>query len=162
MRENLQNGLMVLRRKLGPMKALILVELFAALALVLYINGVFSSGSKAEVGGMLLMGFVLTFLQPKTQFGLVWTWQDKIRELSTAPLEDMGEGIEDLRVQRQDGLDQLRTFAMVSPVFLLLELGISGTASYWPSVLFGVLSYLIFEVWQRGYRAELDHLLWEA
>lgn len=92
MRENLQNGLMVLRRKLGPMKALILVELFAALALVLYINGVFSSGPKAEVGGMLLMGFVLTFLQPKTQFGLVWTWQDKIRELSTAPLEDMGEG----------------------------------------------------------------------
>ena len=58
MRENLQNGLMVLRRKLGPMKALILMELFAALALVLYINGVFSSGSKAEVGGMLLMGFV--------------------------------------------------------------------------------------------------------
>ena len=102
MRENLQNGLMVLRRKLGPMKALILMELFAALALVLYINGVFSSGPKAEVGGMLLMGFVLTFLQPKTQFGLVWTWQDKIRELSTAPLEDMGEGIEDLRVQRQD------------------------------------------------------------
>lgn len=51
---------------------------------------------------------------------------------------------------------------MVSPVFLLLELGISGTASYWPSVLFGVLSYLIFEVWQRGYRAELDHLLCEA
>lgn len=96
------------------------------------------------------MGFVLTFLQPKTQFGLVWTWQDKIRELSTAPLEDMGEGIEDLRVQRQDGLDQLRTFAMVSPVFLLLELGISGTASYWPSVLFGVLSYLIFEVWRVG------------
>lgn len=92
MRENLQNGLMTLRRKLGPMKALILVELFAALALVLYINGVFSSGSKAEVGGMLLMGFVLTFLQPKTQFGLVWTWQDKIRELSTAPLEDMGRG----------------------------------------------------------------------
>ena len=162
MRENLQNGLMVLRRKLGLMKALILMELFAALALVLYINGVFSSGSKAEVGGMLLMGFVLTFLQPKTQFGLVWTWQDKIQELSTAPLEDMGEGIEDLRVQRQDGLDQLRTFAMVSPVFLLLELGISGTASYWPSVLFGVLSYLIFEVWQRGYRAELDHLLCEA
>lgn len=108
------------------------------------------------------MGFVLTFLQPKTQFGLVWTWQDKIRELSTAPLEDMGEGIEDLRVQRKDGLDQLRTFAMVSPVFLLLELGISGTASYWPGVLFGVLSYLIFEVWQRGYRAELDHLLCEA
>ena len=66
MRENLQNGLMALRRKLGPMKALILVELFAALTLVLYINGVFSSGSKAEVGGMLLMGFVLTFLQPKT------------------------------------------------------------------------------------------------
>lgn len=126
MRENLQNGLMVLRRKLGPMKAVILMELFAALALVLYINGVFSSGPKAEVGGMLLMGFVLTFLQPKTQFGLVWTWQDKIQELSTAPLEDMGEGIEDLRVQRQDGLDQLRTFAMVSPVFLLLELGISG------------------------------------
>ena len=31
MRENLQNGLMVLRRKLGPMKALILMELFAAL-----------------------------------------------------------------------------------------------------------------------------------
>ena len=157
MRENLQNGLMALRRKLGPMKALILMELFAALALVLYINGVFSSGSKAEVGGMLL-----TFLQPKTQFGLVWTWQDKIRELSTAPLEDMGEEIEDLRVQRKDGLDQFRTFAMVSPVFLLLELGISGTASYWPSVLFGVLSYLIFEVWQRGYRAELDHLLCEA
>ena len=148
MRKNLQNGLMALCRKLGPMKALILMELFAALALVLYINGVFSSGSKAEVGGMLLMGFVLTFLQPKTQFGLVWTWQDKIRELSTAPLED--------------GLDQLRTFAMVSPVLLLLELGISGTASYWPSVLFGVLSYLIFEVWQRGYRAELDHLLCEA
>lgn len=73
MRENLQNGLMVLRRKLGPMKAVILMELFAALALVLYINGVFSSGPKAEVGGMLLMGFVLTFLQPKTQFGLVWT-----------------------------------------------------------------------------------------
>ena len=103
-----------------------------------------------------------TFLQPKTQFGLVWTWQAKILELSTAPREAMGEGIEDLRVQRQDGLDQLRTFAMVSPVFLLLELGISGTASYWPSVLFGVLSYLIFEVWQRGYRAELDHLLCEA
>lgn len=101
MRENLQNGLMALRRKLGPMKALILMELFAALALVLYINGVFSFGPKAEVGGMLVMGFVLTFLQPKTQFGLVWTWQDKIRELSTAPLEDMGEGIEDLRVQRQ-------------------------------------------------------------
>ena len=59
MRENLQNGLMALRRKLGPMKALILVELFSALALVLYINGVFSSGPKAEVGGMLLMGLVL-------------------------------------------------------------------------------------------------------
>ena len=162
MRENLQNGLMALRRKLGPMKAVILVELFSALALVLYINGVFSSGPKAEVGGMLLMGFVLTFLQPKTQFGLVWTWQDKIQELSTAPLEDMGEGIEDLRVQRKEGLDQLRTFVMVSPVFLLLELGISGTASYWPGVLFGVLSYLIFEVWQHGYRAELDHLLCEA
>ena len=66
MRENLQNGLVALCRKLGPMKAVILVELFAALALVLYINGVFSSGPKAEVGGMLLMGFVLTFLQPKT------------------------------------------------------------------------------------------------
>ena len=25
-----------------------------------------------------------------------------------------------------------------------------------------MLSYLIFEVWQRGYRAELDHLLCEA
>ena len=92
MRENLQNGLVALRRKLGPMKALILVELFAALTLVLYINGVVSSGSKAEVGGMLLMGFVLTFLQPKTQFGLVWTWQDKIRELSIAPLEKWARG----------------------------------------------------------------------
>lgn len=88
--------------------------------------------------------------------------QDKIQELSTAPLEDVGEGIEDLRSSARDGLDQLRTFAMVSPVFLLLELGISGTASYWPSVLFGVLFYLIFEVWQRGYWAELDHLLCEA
>ena len=123
MRENLQNGLVALRRKLGPMKAVILMELFAALALVLYINGVFSSGSKAEVGGMLLMGFVLTFLQPKTQFGLVWTWQDKIRELSTAPLEDMGEGIEDLRVQRQDGPGSAPDFCDGFPVIFAAGAG---------------------------------------
>ena len=152
MEKNLQTFLDALRRELGPIKALILAELFASIALALWIN----SGAVHRSSAFFLINLFLTLAQPKTQFALVWGWQDKMKELSGAACEAVRQGIGDLETLRKEGMDELRVYLMISPVFLLLELGVSGEIAFAPGILFGVFSYLIFEIWQRRYRKALS------
>ena len=158
MEKNFQNPLESLRRTLSPMKALILAELFLAMALVLWIN----NGAGHRSNSFFLLNLVITLLQPKTQFGLVWSWQDKMKELGGAASEAMRQGIEDLEKLRKEGVDQTRVYLMVSPVLLLLELGVSEQITLAPGIVFGAVSCLIFEVWQRRYRRDLGALSREA
>ena len=99
MEKNFQNPLESLRRTLSPMKALILAELFLAMALVLWIN----NGAGHRSNSFFLLNLVITLLQPKTQFGLVWSWQDKMKELGGAASEAVRQGIEDLEKLRKEG-----------------------------------------------------------
>lgn len=150
MTQNLREKMSQLRRIIRPIQILIGLELAAALGLMFWLG--YRSGRGLD--GWLLMAMVLTFLQPKTQFGLVWSWKDRIRDLETTPAGQ--EDMEILEHLRKEGMEQLQTYVMASPVFLLLELGVYGTAGYLAPVVFGGVCYLIFELWQQRYRLCLE------
>ena len=144
-----------LLKKLRPISFLIWGELLLALALVFWIQ--YSSG-ETTVGVRLLYTITITFWQPKTQFGLIGDWQDLLKSRKNASWEEFLEGTGELEQRRKDGVIQLQVLLSITPVFLLIELGISGRVAHLPSVLFGGASFLLFYLLQRRYQKEICQL----
>lgn len=48
-------------------------------------------------------------------------------------------------------MDQLRSFALLAPVPVILELGINGTAWTLLASAYGLLCFLPFELWGRRF-----------
>ena len=150
MKYTTQSEWTLLEKKMKFIQVVIVFELIFALVLLLYISGVLSQKTRPEFNGILLLGAVITFLQPKTQLGMVLSWKDEVKLLENSPMNESEKRIMHLQQLIKDGMSQLQTYLLVSPVLILLELGFSGTTIFVPSILFGVVSYLIFEIWQRN------------
>ena len=144
-----------LLKKLRPISFLIWGELLLALVLVFWIQ--YSSG-ETTVGVRLLYTITITFWQPKTQFGLVGDWQDMLKSRKNASWEEFLEGTGELEQHRKDGVIQLQVLLFIIPVFLLIELGVSGRVAHLPSVLFCGVSFLLFYLLQRRYQKGLRQL----
>ena len=140
----------LLKKRMRFIQVVIVLELIFALVLLLYISGVLSPKDRIENNSPLLLGAVFTFLQPKTQLGIVLSLKDEVRLLENSPTNELEKGIMHLQQLNKEGMSQLQTYLLVSPILILLELGFSGTTIFVPSILFGVVSYLIFEIWQRN------------
>lgn len=142
-------------KMLRPIDRLIWVELFLALVLVFWIQ--YSSG-ETTVGVQLLYTFMITFWQPKTQFRLIESWQDMLKSRKNASWEEFLQGVDELEQHRKDGVVQLQVLLYITPIFLLIELGVSGRVAHLPSILFGGVSFLLFYLLQRRYQKELRQL----
>ena len=155
MDERAQRAAGCLLKTLRPIGPLIWAELLVALALVFWVQ--YSSG-ETTVGVRLLYTITITFWQPKTQFGLIGEWQDLLKSRKNASWEEFLEGAGELDQRRKDGVIHLQVLLSITPVFLLIELGISGRVAHLPSVLFGGASFLLFYLLQRRYQTELRKL----
>ena len=144
-----------LLKKLRPISFLIWGELLLALVLVFWIQ--YSSG-ETTVGVRLLYTITITFWQPKTQFGLIGDWQDLLKSRKNASWEEFLEGTGELEQRRKDGVIQLQVLLSITPVFLLIELGVSGRVAHLPSVFFSGISFILFYLLQRRYQKEICQL----
>lgn len=144
-----------LLKTLRPISILVWVELLIALVLVFWIQ--YSSG-ETTVGVRLLYTITITFWQPKTQFGLVGDWQDMLKSRKNASWEEFLEGTGELEQHRKDGVIQLQVLLFIIPVFLLIELGVSGRVAHLPSVFFSGISFILFYLLQRRYQKEICQL----
>ena len=81
-----------------------------------------------------------------------------LKSRKNASWEEFLEGTGELEQRRKDGVIQLQVLLSITPVFLLIELGISGRVAHLPSVLFGGASFLLFYLLQRRYQKEICQL----
>ena len=85
-------------------------------------------------------------------------WRRELTAAATALPEDRDWRLEVLRPRIQEGVDHLRSIALIAPVPVILELGLSGTAWTLLAVAYGLLCFLPFELWYRRFVRTLTTL----
>ena len=105
-----------------------------------------------------LLGLYILLIQPRTQQDSLAAWRRELTAAATALPEDRDWRLEVLRPRIQEGVDHLRSIALIAPVPVILELGLSGTAWTLLAVAYGLLCFLPFELWYRRFVRTLTTL----
>ena len=138
-------------QSLARMHRLALVECLAGLLLF----GGFCWLRADELAGgrwqRTLLGLYVLLLQPRTQQNNLAAWRRELSAAAAALPEDRDWRLDVLRPRIQEGVDQLRSFALIAPVPVILELGINGTAWTLLASAYGLLCFLPFELWGRRF-----------